>query len=554
MRGSASLLALALIAPGDPSGVSELEREAGWVDLFDGQSLGGWHTFGEQGVRTDGWEVVDGCLHLPAGAKGGDLVADGEYGDFELELEWKVATGTNSGIKYRVPETAGASAMLGPECQVLDDPNNPEGGDGAFSAGALYALYEPREKRLEPTGEFNRVRIAARGERIEHWLNDLRVVECSVGGYDWESRRKASKFAPYPDFARGRGRIGLQDHGGEVWFRKIRVRDLEHLPGKPVELFDGKSLAGWKPLGDARYSVDDGCILGEVGGGGHSFLVTERTFGDFLLEVEVKTELPGNSGIQIRSHVNVEQRVYGYQVEIDPSDRRWSGGIYDEGRRRDWLDNKLATRSAFVPGEWNEYRIECLGPWIRTWINGVPAADVLDSLDLEGFIGLQVHSGHDTRVRWRNFRMQDLGRRAWKPVASTQVASLWSERDLRWETEDPLDNPMIRCELMLDPLTVGYRLQFALDPVRRWNGDTKLPYVKVEGRDETYPLGWEAEARRREIEVLLHGGRCALSTGGFLLMSDRVPSRIDAQLPRLQLFHGGGLTLVGLERLGPPEP
>src|SRR5688572_14498114 len=93
---------------GGRSGLSELEREAGWVELFDGQSLAGWHTFGEQGVRSGGWEVVDGCLHLPAGAAGGDLVTNGEFRDFELELEWKIAPGANSGIKYRVPEPAGA--------------------------------------------------------------------------------------------------------------------------------------------------------------------------------------------------------------------------------------------------------------------------------------------------------------------------------------------------------------------------------------------------------------------------------------------------------------
>ena len=552
MRFCFLLLAL-FLHQATPVSVSELEREAGWVDLFDGQSLGGWHTFGEQGVRAGGWEVVDGCLHLPAGAKGGDLVADGEYGDFELELEWKVAAGTNSGIKYRVPETTGASAMLGPECQVLDDPNNAEGGDGAFSAGALYALYEPRDKRLEPTGDFNRVRIVARGEQIEHWLNGVRVVECRVGSADWETRRTASKFAPYPQFARGRGHIGLQDHGGEVWFRRIRVRDLENLPGRPVELFDGKSLAGWKALGDARYSVDDSCILGEVGEGGHSFLVSERSFGDFLLEVEVKTELPGNSGIQIRSHVNDAQRVMGYQVEIDPTDRAWSGGIYDEGRRGQFLDDRLAGGRAFKPGEWNEYRIECLGPWIRTWINGVPAAEVLDPLDLEGFIGLQVHSGNDTRVRWRNFRLRDLGTRQWECLTSEETSAVWRKSDVR-TVDVTTGNVQIRCELNLARDLAGLRLLFGCHREPGFSSHRNLPCLSLPSGFKLYKLNeaWSAEGTSpRDLEVLLNGDRITITSRGRPVPSTHPEE--TGRPPSLILFHGGDLELEQIERLGPPR-
>jgi hypothetical protein len=552
MLGYAVLLALSLLAPGDPTGVSELEREAGWVDLFDGKSLTGWHTFGGEGVRPGGWEVVEGCLHLPTGASGGDLVTDRDYAAFELELEWKIAPGANSGIKYRVPETADATAMLGPEYQVLDDAANAEG-TGATSAAALYALYEPSGKQLEPAGTFNHTRIVARGERLEHWLNGVRVLECDVGSEDWESRRKASKFAPHADFARGRGRIGLQDHGGEVWYRNIRVRDLENLPGEPVELFDGKSLAGWKALGDARYSVDDGCILGEVGAGGHSFLVSERTFGDFLLEVEVKTELPGNSGIQIRSHLGNDQRVIGYQVEIDPTDRRWSGGIYDEGRRGQFLDDKLAGGRAFVPGEWNHYRIECLGPWIRTWINGVPAADVLDPLDLEGFIGLQVHSGHDTRVRWRNLRLKDLGTRQWEQLSPEELAEAWTVTE---------GQPAVRCSLALRPESLGYRVHLrTCEP--KWSTPYDLPNLAVSVLDLN--VGWvtttsgvftqiwnEEGTGSRSLEALVHKGRLSITSKG-LGLSAGLNDGNASYGARVRLSYGGNLEFESIERVGPPK-
>jgi hypothetical protein len=119
----------------------------------------------------------------------------------------------------------------------------------------------------------------------------------------------------------------------------------------------------------------------------------------------------------------------GYQIEVDSSTRAWSGGLYEQGRRG-WLQN-LATnepaRKAFKPGEWNHYRIVCVGDSIRTWVNGVAAADYRDSMDLEGVIALQVHSGRNVRVAWRNIRIQDLGRHLWKPLWDGQSFSGWHE-------------------------------------------------------------------------------------------------------------------------------
>ena len=177
-------------------------------------------------------------------------------------------------------------------------------------------------------------------------------------------------------------------------------------------MFDGKSLAGWRKAGGgATYAVDDGCIVGKVGPGHNTFLCTEKNYGDFILKLDVKLDVPGNSGIQLRSHQRQKDGcVFGYQCEIDPSERAWSGGIYDESRRgwlNDLKDNE-AGRKAFKPNGWNQFVIKAQGSCIKTWINGVPCADLTDEADAEGFIALQVHAGKEGQIRWRNIRIKPL--------------------------------------------------------------------------------------------------------------------------------------------------
>ncbi|MHC1705704.1 MAG: DUF1080 domain-containing protein [Tenuifilaceae bacterium] len=186
---------------------------------------------------------------------------------------------------------------------------------------------------------------------------------------------------------------------------------------KWVNLFNQKNLKGWKVLnGAAEYKVKDGAIVGTSKlNTPNTFLVTEKLFGDFILELEFKVEDGLNSGIQFRSNSFKEHkngRVHGYQYEIDPSPRAWSGGIYDEGRRG-WLyslDKNPASKTAFKAGEWNKVRIEAIGISIRTWLNGIPCANVLDDMTATGFIALQVHQiGKPEQVgktiQWRNIRI-----------------------------------------------------------------------------------------------------------------------------------------------------
>jgi hypothetical protein len=188
--------------------------------------------------------------------------------------------------------------------------------------------------------------------------------------------------------------------------------------GQWKQLFNNKDLSGWKQLGGkARYAVVNGEIVGTtVPNQPNSFLATNVNYKDFILELELKVDTPMNSGIQIRSESQANYkngRVHGYQVEIDPSDRQWSGGLYDE-ERRGWLypmELNPAGKTAFKNGTWNKYRIECIGNSIRTWVNGLPTANVFDNMTATGFIALQVHAigKHDQpgkQVRWRNIRIQ----------------------------------------------------------------------------------------------------------------------------------------------------
>ncbi len=186
-----------------------------------------------------------------------------------------------------------------------------------------------------------------------------------------------------------------------------------------VDLFNGKDLTGWmQKNGNALYEVEKGQIIGvSVPDEPNSFMCTKEDYGNFILELEVKVDPPLNSGIQFRS-LSMDSyrngRVHGYQCEIDPSNRAWSGGVYDEARRG-WLYNLTRNpkgQKAFRQGDWNLYHIEAIGDNIRTWVNGVMCANLVDNETTSGFIALQVHSiGNDPErvgktVRWRNIRIK----------------------------------------------------------------------------------------------------------------------------------------------------
>ncbi len=231
-------------------------------------------------------------------------------------------------------------------------------------------------------------------------------------------------------------RLGLLSGGEPTWLHGVAIRSLDG----PVIAMTDDPIDGeaWRALGDAIYTIEGDVLRGVVGGGAQSFLTTHQRYGDFILDVDVRLDDAGNSGIQIRSTIRDDGRLFGPQIEIDPrTDRRWSGGFYDEGRRgwRQSLAANEAGRAAFDLAGWNRYRIECVGPRYRVWVNDVPTANVLDPLDLVGHIGFQVHSGNNTAVRWRRPRLRDLGEHTWRAMSADE----WSVGGrLTVETRDPL--------------------------------------------------------------------------------------------------------------------
>ncbi len=191
-----------------------------------------------------------------------------------------------------------------------------------------------------------------------------------------------------------------------------------------ASLFNGKDLSGWTIRGGkAQFSVDKGIIVGTtVPNTGNTFLVTDKEYGDFIVELDVYVEdEEGNSGVQTRSHFDPNGnmgngKVYGRQCEVDPSPRQWTGGIYDEGRR-DWLypmQLNASAQQAYKKGVYNHFKIECIGHDMKTWVNGIACAFVVDTLDTKGFIGLQVHAINSAdhagkKVCFKNIFLQTKG-------------------------------------------------------------------------------------------------------------------------------------------------
>jgi hypothetical protein len=201
------------------------------------------------------------------------------------------------------------------------------------------------------------------------------------------------------------------------WLVMLPLVFLMAVPLQAAEwqsLVDGSDLSGWKQEGGtAKYQVEGDEIVGyTVANSPNSFLTTKKHYSDFILEYEMLVDPTMNSGVQIRSHVGDNGIVQGYQVEVDPTHRRFTGGIYDEKRRK-WiypLSRNEKGRNAFQNGVWNRFRVEAIGNSIRVWVNGIQTADLVDDMTAKGFFGLQVHSIKDpelagSTVRWRNLRI-----------------------------------------------------------------------------------------------------------------------------------------------------
>ena len=199
----------------------------GWETLFDGVSTAKWRGYKQKDFPAKGWVVEGGALKVQGG--GGDLVTREKFDHFQLQWEWKVSPGANSGVIYRVSEEFGASYETGPEYQILDDAKHADGKNPKTSAGALYALIAgDARKQLHPVGEWNKSLLIVQGPAVQHWLNGKLVVQYTLGSPELKALIAGSKFKDMPKFAQEpTGHICLQDHGDAVWYRNIRVKRLE---------------------------------------------------------------------------------------------------------------------------------------------------------------------------------------------------------------------------------------------------------------------------------------------------------------------------------------
>jgi hypothetical protein len=216
-------------------GPAPAQKAGPWKSLFDGKSLDAWRIYKSNAApklcvppaTTACWDIKDGALWKDGNAN--DMITKEEFGDFELELEWKMGKAGNSGVFYRGTEEYNAIYWSAPEYQLLDNIDAADNKRPDHLAGSMYEFSSPPPTAVKPIGEWNQTRIIAKGNHIEHWLNGVKTAEFEVGSPEWEAKLAASKFKAYPNFAKAKkGHFGIQgNHPGELSLRNIRVRELQ---------------------------------------------------------------------------------------------------------------------------------------------------------------------------------------------------------------------------------------------------------------------------------------------------------------------------------------
>jgi len=356
-----------------------------WRDLFNGKDLAGWHAIG--GAR---WSVEDGTILGQTGdGSFGWLVTDRPFADFELELSFKHEGPGNSGVQFRSHVIDGV--MYGYQAEL--DPRGDYKTGGLYEQGGRGWLVEPDQagRRAHKPGQWNRYRITAVGDHITIHLNGVKTTDV----------HDANAIC---------GIIALQVHSGKakpvrIRFKDIRIRDLTKPPAADgfISLFNGRDLTGWKIHGDGRWTVEDGQIVAASTSGRYSYLVSQRTYDDFILRVAFRYEgTENNSGVFFRSRITGVD-IRGLQCEVAPKIGQNTGGIYESGGRG-WLVRPPGrVQKLLREGDWNELRIRAEGDHVVTYLNGLKAADLRDpKIAREGILALQIHSGRGVKVRFKD--------------------------------------------------------------------------------------------------------------------------------------------------------
>lgn len=209
------------------------EKKQGWQLLFDGKTTAGWKSANKSGFPEKGWKIENGVFMVEPKGGGGDIVTINEYGDFELSVDFRLTEGTNSGIKYFVgyfkSSPTGNPGALGLEYQIIDDARHPDAKAGKNGNRALSSLYDlipaSTQKKVKGMSEWNTVRIISKGHHVEHWLNGVKVLEYERGSEEFKKLIAESKYKDIPGFGlNDTGRIMLQDHGDQIYFRNIKIK------------------------------------------------------------------------------------------------------------------------------------------------------------------------------------------------------------------------------------------------------------------------------------------------------------------------------------------
>jgi hypothetical protein len=396
---------LSSVTIAQPNTLTQQEQADGWQLLFNGKDATGWRGYKMQ-TMPQGWSVSDGCLVTSStggNELSGDIITTAQYEDFDLSLEWAISPGGNSGIFFHVLEgNYSATYETGPEYQLIDDVGYPGKLEEWQQAGANYAMHNARKSRkmLKPVGEFNASQIRVKNGHVTHWLNGEIILEYDLWTKDWYELAQGGKWRDYPAYGLARkGYVGLQDHGSPVKFRNIKIKDLTD-PG--IALFNGRDLTGWVNHGNEMWFAADGLIIGASSSeGGYGYLATDKTYDDFLLRLEFRLEASGNSGVFFRSTLKGTD-ITGWQAEVAPPGEN-SGGIYESGGRG-WLAEIPDEKEGILkPDDWNNLVIWLSGDRVITWLNGEMMTDLTDETmgNGHGVIALQVHSGGEVAVKWR---------------------------------------------------------------------------------------------------------------------------------------------------------
>ena len=394
-----------------------VSADSGWKVLFDGTSTALWRGYGQRGFPAQGWKIAGDALVCEKQGGGGDLITDEQFGDFELEFDWKVSDKANSGVMYRVVEIDAPTWNSGPEYQVLDNAYFAGEIDPLHAAAALYDIQPAPSAQPYRAGEWNKGRIVVQGFKVAHFLNGKLAAACDFVDADGKARVQQSKFAAMPHFmTHARGHIALQDHGDEVAYRNIRVRPLGT---STIRLFNGRDLTGWTWVATAEADAEqvwsfapDGVLVCK--GSPAGYIRTEADYTNYVLELDWRwnPEASGNrnSGVLLRmiEEDQVWPKSLEAQLQADSAGDFWVIRDFPcktDPQRTNGRNCKKTHHAEKPLGEWNHYRIIVDHAIVTLEVNGQVLNAAADVLETPGKICLQ---SEGAEIQFKNVQLTPL--------------------------------------------------------------------------------------------------------------------------------------------------